>query len=93
MRETTIIAVSFILGVACSEKILSMLGAKITWYAPWLRPEGHTVEKAEYMHLKNYADELSEILDSAVSNAYEDGYDQGCMDMVDEDFGSGCLWK
>ena len=24
---------------------------------------------------------------------YEEGYDQGCMDMVDDDLGSDCPWR
>lgn len=90
MKKTTIAAaaIAFVVGIACSASILRMLGARITWYAPWLRPEGYTAEKAEYMRLMDYADELSEIMDSNISNAYEDGYDQGCMDMLDDDLGT-----
>ena len=84
---------SFIAGIICSTEILRIIGVKILWYAPWLREEGYTVYKSEYMKLANQLIDMRDKSVNAVSQAYEDGYDQGCMDMVDEDLGSDCPWK
>ncbi len=51
---------SYVAGVITSTLVLEVIGARIIWFAPWLRPEGGTVYKSEYMDLMKRFMELKE---------------------------------
>lgn len=58
----------------------------------------HVIELERYWRTSYIDDEMNKMVEEMIKNtnpyrAYEDGYDQGCMDMVDEDLGSDCPWK
>lgn len=51
---------SYVAGIITSTLVLEAIGARIIWFAPWLRPEGRTVYKSEYMDLMKKLMELKE---------------------------------
>ena len=58
-KTLALIIGAYIAGVLSSTAVLRAIGVHIHWFAPWLRPEGYTVLKSEYMELlRKYRDAI-----------------------------------